>query len=134
MLTEVIDPLEGAGPDEVRPLADALANPDIEVVMHAGRQDIALLRRAWSTEIRGVFDTQVAGGFVGLGSQEGYESLVSALQKGLEGYGVPSAEQARGLATLLLCSLEGAMILARAHQSLDPFRQIMPHLLPLLPD
>jgi ribonuclease D len=76
VLTEVIDPLEGAGPDQVRPLADALANPDIEVVMHAGRQDIALLRRAWSTEIRGVFDTQVAGGFVGLGSQEGYESLV----------------------------------------------------------
>jgi ribonuclease D len=76
VLTEVIDPLEGAGPDQVRPLADALANPDIEVVMHAGRQDIALLRRAWRTEIRGVFDTQVAGGFVGLGSQEGYESLV----------------------------------------------------------
>jgi ribonuclease D len=76
VLTEVIDPLEGAGPDEARPLADALANPEIEVVMHAGRQDIALLRRTWRTEIRGVFDTQVAGGFVGLGSQEGYESLV----------------------------------------------------------
>jgi hypothetical protein len=65
---------------------------------------------------------------------KGYESLVSALQKGLESYGVPSTEQVRGLATLLLCSLEGAMILARAHQSLEPFRQIMPHLLPLLPE
>lgn len=65
---------------------------------------------------------------------EGYESLVSALQKGLESYGVSSMEQARGLATLLLCALEGAMILARAHQSLDPFQQIMSHLLPLLPE
>jgi ribonuclease D len=72
----VIDPLEGAGPDQVRPLADALANPDIEVVMHAGRQDVALLRRTWRTDLRNIFDTQVAAGLVGLGSQEGYESLV----------------------------------------------------------
>jgi ribonuclease D len=76
VLTEVIDPVEGAGPDRVRPLADALAEPDIEVVMHAGRQDVALLRRSWRTEVRNIFDTQVAAGLVGLGSQEGYESLV----------------------------------------------------------
>ena len=76
VMTEVIDPIEGAGPDEVRPLAEALADPEIEVVMHAGRQDVALLRRTWRTEVTNIFDTQVAAGFVGLGSQEGYESLV----------------------------------------------------------
>ena len=67
-----------------------LADPDVEVVVHAGRQDVAILRRAWQTEIRNVFDTQVAGGFLGLGSQEGYESLVRKVLgtrlKGSEGF------------------------------------------------
>jgi ribonuclease D len=90
VVTEVLDPLEGVGPDEARPLADALADPDIEVVMHAGRQDVALLRRTWQTEVTNIFDTQVAAGFVGLGSQEGYESLVRKVLnvqlKGSEGF------------------------------------------------
>jgi ribonuclease D len=90
VVTEVIDPLEGAGPAQARPLADALADPRIEVVMHAGRQDVALLRRTWSTEVTNIFDTQVAAGFVGLGSQEGYESLVRKVLnvqlKGSEGF------------------------------------------------
>ena len=58
--------------------------------MHAGRQDVAILRRAWRTELRNVFDTQVAAGFLGLGSQEGYESLVRKVLgtrlKGSEGF------------------------------------------------
>ncbi|MFE9768088.1 TetR/AcrR family transcriptional regulator [Streptomyces sp. NPDC005808] len=66
--------------------------------------------------------------------REGYESLVQALQKGLEGYGVSSTEQSRGLATLLLSAWEGATILARAQQSLDPFQEILPHVLSLLPE
>jgi ribonuclease D len=90
VLTEVIDPLEGAGRDEVRPLAEALADPAVQVVMHAGRQDVALLRRTWRTEVRNVFDTQVAAGLIGLGSQEGYESLVRKVLKvqlrGSEGF------------------------------------------------
>ncbi len=44
--------------------------------MHAGRQDVAILRRTWSTDITNVFDTQVAAGFLGYGNQEGYEQLV----------------------------------------------------------
>ena len=44
--------------------------------MHAGRQDVAILRRTWETEITSVFDTQVAAGFLGFGNQEGYEQLV----------------------------------------------------------
>ena len=40
------------------------------------RQDVAILRRTWRTEVRNLFDTQVAAGFLGLGNQEGYESLV----------------------------------------------------------
>ena len=67
-----------------------LADPEVEVVVHAGRQDVAILRRVWRTEVRNVFDTQVAGGFLGLGSQEGYESLVRKVLgtrlKGSEGF------------------------------------------------
>ena len=85
--TEVLDPLDSLSPE---PLAEVLADPEVEVVVHAGRQDIALLRRDWGTEVRNVFDTQVAAGFLGLGSQEGYESLVSKLLgirlRGAEGF------------------------------------------------
>jgi ribonuclease D len=72
--TEVLDPLEGDA--DFAPLARVLADPDVEVVMHAGRQDVAILRRTLDTEIRNIFDTQIAAGFLGFGNQEGYESLV----------------------------------------------------------
>ena len=72
--TEVLDPLEGEL--DAGPLAGALADPEVEVVVHAGRQDIGLLRRSWSTQVTRVFDTQVAAGFLGFGNQEGYEALV----------------------------------------------------------
>jgi ribonuclease D len=71
--TDVLDPLNGLDP---APLAAALAEPEVEVVMHASRQDIAILRRSWKTDVRNVFDTQVAAGFLGYGNQESYESLV----------------------------------------------------------
>ncbi len=73
--TEVLDPLDEGAPD-FGPLAEALADPAIEVLMHAGRQDVAIMRRTWSTEVNNVFDTQVAAGFLGFGNQEGYETLV----------------------------------------------------------
>src|SRR6188472_1651853 len=71
----VLDPL-GEGFDPA-PLAALLADPAVEVVMHAGRQDVALLRREWKTDIRGIFDTQLAAGFAGLRAQLGYEALLS---------------------------------------------------------
>jgi len=73
--TEVLDPLAD-DPFEPAPLADALADPAVEVVVHAGRQDVAILRRTWETDVTRIFDTQVAAGFLGMGNQEGYETLV----------------------------------------------------------
>jgi ribonuclease D len=71
---EVLDPLtETFDPS---PLAAVLDDPDIEVILHAGRQDVALLRREWRTEVRAIFDTQVAAGFAGLRAQLGYEALL----------------------------------------------------------
>ena len=72
--TEVLDPI--ADELDPAPLAEVLADPEVEVIMHAGRQDVAILRRTWDTAITSVFDTQVAAGFLGFGNQEGYEQLV----------------------------------------------------------
>jgi ribonuclease D len=87
--TDVLDPLADDPPDP-EPLARVLADPAVEVVVHAGRQDVAILRRTWKTEVTRVFDTQLAAGFVGFGNQEGYESLVRKVLnvrlKGAEGF------------------------------------------------
>jgi ribonuclease D len=70
----VLDPLTEEW--DTDPLADVLADPDIQVILHAARQDVALLRRDWGKPVRGVFDTQVAAGFAGMRAQLGYEPLL----------------------------------------------------------
>jgi len=71
----LLDPLEEDLGDPA-PLAAVLADPEIEVVLHAGRQDVAILRRAWQTTFTNVFDTQVAAGFAGFSAQAGYTGLL----------------------------------------------------------
>src|SRR5215218_9870470 len=71
---EVLDPLQDAF--DPAPLAEVLADPEVEVVLHAGRQDVALLRRVWETEVTPVFDTQIAAGFAGFSAQAGYTNLL----------------------------------------------------------
>ena len=86
--TEVLDPIEQQL--DPAPLSRVLADPAVEIVVHAGRQDVGILRRTWRTEVTNVFDTQVAAGFLGFGNQEGYESLVRKVLKvklkGSEGF------------------------------------------------
>jgi ribonuclease D len=69
----VLDPLGELQPG---PLAEALADPAVEVILHAGRQDVAILRREWRTNFANVFDTQVAAGFAGFSAQAGYNGLL----------------------------------------------------------
>ena len=69
----VLDPLADLDP---APLAAVLADPEVEIVVHAGRQDVAILRREWGTEMTRVFDTQVAAGFAGFSAQAGYSGLL----------------------------------------------------------
>jgi ribonuclease D len=69
----VVDALAGEGPG---PIAAVLADPDVEVVLHAGRQDVALVRRVWGVQPRNLFDTQVAAAFVGSSVQPSYEALL----------------------------------------------------------
>ena len=62
-----------------RPLAELLADPAVEIVLHAGRQDVAILRRAWRTELTNIFDTQIAAGFAGESAQSGYGNLIGSM-------------------------------------------------------
>jgi ribonuclease D len=64
---------------DIRPLADLLSDPEIEVVLHAGRQDVAILRRAWSCTPVNIFDTQISAGFAGESAQAGYGNLIGSV-------------------------------------------------------
>ncbi|HYI18900.1 MAG TPA: HRDC domain-containing protein [Solirubrobacteraceae bacterium] len=76
----LLDPIEDDLGDPA-PLAAVLADPAVEVVLHAGRQDVAILRRAWRTTFTNVFDTQVAAGFAGFSAQAGYTGLLHDVLK-----------------------------------------------------
>ncbi len=73
----LIDPLDRS--IDPGPLAKVIADPAIELILHAARQDVALLRRTWSTDVTNVFDTQIAAAFAGLRAQIGYEALLRGL-------------------------------------------------------
>src|ERR1700733_9503099 len=64
---------------DTEPLAVLLGAPEVEVVLHAGRQDVAILRRAWHTELNNIFDTQIAAGFSGASAQAGYGNLLGSI-------------------------------------------------------
>jgi ribonuclease D len=64
---------------DTSPLAALLGDPDCEIVLHAGRQDVAILRRAWHTTLNNIFDTQIAAGFSGASAQAGYGNLLGAI-------------------------------------------------------
>ncbi len=70
----IFDPLDEQL--DLSPLAEALEDPEVQIVLHAGRQDVALLRRALDCEVTNLFDTQIAAGFAGLGAQSSYDSLL----------------------------------------------------------
>ncbi len=64
---------------DVTPLRELVGDPAIEVILHAGRQDVAILRRVWRTEVTNLFDTQIAAGFAGASAQSGYANLLSQM-------------------------------------------------------
>jgi ribonuclease D len=74
-----IELIDALAPVDVTPIAQLLADLSIEVVLHAGRQDVAILRRTWSTEVTNIFDTQLAAGFAGGSAQTGYGNLLGAM-------------------------------------------------------
>src|SRR3990172_2422349 len=85
-LEATVDPL--AGPDLSSLWAALVAGPIL--VVHAGAHDLDILHRAAGRIPERVFDTQVAGAFLGFGDATGYGNLVGAALKervrGGEGY------------------------------------------------
>lgn len=78
----VLDPLAGL---DITPLAELVGAADVEVCVHAGRQDLELFFDRFGVVPTNVFDVQVAAGFAGYGSNLPYGRLVqSVLDVGLQ--------------------------------------------------
>jgi ribonuclease D len=60
----------------LEPLVEPLNNPNIEKVVHAGRQDLEILAPHCGQSPRPIFDTQIAAAMVGYGTQIAYTQLV----------------------------------------------------------
>ncbi len=71
-----IDPL---AVENLEPLVDALADPRVETILHAGEIDLAILYQRYGKLPSRVFDTQVAAGLVGLPYPMGLSKMVEQL-------------------------------------------------------
>jgi ribonuclease D len=57
-------------------VAELVADPDVEVVMHAPSADLTLLGLAFGTRPENLLDVQIVAGFVGLGAGQGLATLL----------------------------------------------------------
>ena len=69
----LIDPIEGA---PLEPVAELVADPDVDVVMHAPSADLTLLGMAYGIRPAALTDMQITAGFVGLGAGQGLAALL----------------------------------------------------------
>lgn len=69
----LIDPIEGA---PLGPIAELVADPDVETVMHAPSADLTLLGMAYGIRPQNLTDMQITAGFVGLGAGQGLAALL----------------------------------------------------------
>ena len=72
----LIDPLAGV---DLQPIGDLLADPDVEIIVHAGRQDLELFHDELDVVPTRVFDVQIAAGFAGFGASLAYGALVKSV-------------------------------------------------------
>ena len=76
--TFLIDPL---GRVDLAPLAKIVPDPGVEVVVHAGKQDVEIFYERYGVVPENVFDVQLAAGCVGYGSYLPYGRLVELVTK-----------------------------------------------------
>ena len=69
----VLDPLEDVG---VGPISELVADPAVQLVMHAPAGDLLLFATRYGVRATNVYDTQLAAGFVGYGISMAYDRLV----------------------------------------------------------
>jgi ribonuclease D len=72
----LIDPLEGA---DLGGVADLIADESVEVIVHAGKQDLELFHEDYGVIPKRVFDVQLAAGFAGHGASLPYGRLVEGV-------------------------------------------------------
>ena len=71
----LVDPLAV----DVAPLVGLLGDGARTVIAHGARQDVGLIAAQRGVRVAGLFDTQIAAAFVGLGEQPGYARLAGAI-------------------------------------------------------
>ncbi len=69
-----VDPFECT---DLSPLAELFSDP-VEMILHAGAQDLAILHRRLGAVPERVFDTQIGAAFLGFGHSIGHSRLVEA--------------------------------------------------------
>jgi ribonuclease D len=69
----IVDPIAGV---DIAPIAALVADPSVEVLMHAPAADLVLFARRFGIRPTRIFDVQVVAGFVGLGTSLAYDRLV----------------------------------------------------------
>lgn len=62
--------------DDLAPLGELLADPAVVKILHDAQQDLTILRRATGADPQNVFDTRLAGGFVGLTATTSLQGLI----------------------------------------------------------
>lgn len=72
----LLDPLEDV---DLGSVMELLRDPSVEVVVHAGRQDLDIFYHHFSVVPTRVFDVQLAAGFAGYGASLPYGRLASAV-------------------------------------------------------
>ena len=68
---------------DLAPLSQLLADPAVEKVFHAARQDIEIFLLRFGAVPAPLFDTQIAAMVAGFGDQVGYDALVASLTGGV---------------------------------------------------
>ena len=61
---------------QLKPLWERVADPAVETILHAGRQDMEIAWEQSGLLPRNIFDTQIAAALIGWGDQPGYATLV----------------------------------------------------------
>ncbi|HJR44503.1 MAG TPA: ribonuclease D [Actinomycetota bacterium] len=72
----LLDPLSDL---DLAGLADLLADPTVEILVHAGKQDLEIFYEAFGCVPRNVFDVQLAAAFAGFGASLPYGRLVESV-------------------------------------------------------
>ena len=74
----LVDPLAG---HDLTALAALISDPEVEVLVHAGRQDFEIFFEMYGAVPNNIFDVQLAAGFAGYGASLPYGRLVETITK-----------------------------------------------------